>query len=485
MANHREERIPHINHGTCKHITTNAQRPTLNAKRTTNLTPSIGTLINYQMIMKESSLTSLIGDEIQGKCKWSSFIDGKNGFFYGIPFCARRVVKFNPLDKSLTPIGPDLGSRGNKWRCGVRDTRGNIYCAPAYADHFLKIDTVRGAVEILAGVAMPETGECLWESGALAADNNIYYMPYNARRIMKLNPDNDSLSSVGDDLGEQGFKCRGTVVGSDNWVYSIPLNATHIFKFDPANPDTTSTVGEEAEFGFECGGNGVLAGDGYIYAASDSGQVLQIDTTINNYTWIGDPIYSRGPGWGDPIIGADKCVYWPPFYANRVLKFDPETQQLPSLVGDDLGEGYNKWQGGALATDGAIYCIPSSAKQILAIDPFKELVMTMQNSIQKYPQELGRLFAKDGCNETFFGSAVRKFGIEKVFEFLVEECLPSDKEWANTCSGHSLPLFMVAASCENCSVSVIYHLLRRNVHDALSGNLNCVGVSKKRKVGST
>jgi hypothetical protein len=53
----------------------------------------------------------------------------------------------------------------------------------------------------------------------------------------------------------------------------------------------------------------------------------------------------------------------------------------------------------------------------------------------------------------------------KVFKCLVEEYLPSDKEWADSFSGN-LPLFMVAASCENCAVSVIYHLLRRNVHDA-------------------
>ena len=59
--------------------------------------------------MRLPSLTTLIGDEIQGRYKWSAFVDGKNGFFYGIPFNARRVVKFNPLDKSLTEIGPDLG----------------------------------------------------------------------------------------------------------------------------------------------------------------------------------------------------------------------------------------------------------------------------------------------------------------------------------------------------------------------------------------
>ena len=39
---------------------------------------------------------------------------------------------------------------------------------------------------------------------------------------------------------------------------------------------------------------------------------------------------------------------------------------------------------------------------------------------------------------------------------------PTDAEWA-------LPLFMVAASCENCAASVIYLLLRRNVN-ALVGN---------------
>jgi hypothetical protein len=41
---------------------------------------------------------------------------------------------------------------------------------------------------------------------------------------------------------------------------------------------------------------------------------------------------------------------------------------------------------------------------------------------------------------------------------------------------------MVAVSCKNSPVAVIYHLLKRNVHDALSGNN---GISKKRKVGDS
>ena len=165
---------------------------------------------------------------------------------------------------------------------------------------------------------------------------------------MRLNPDNDSLSSVGDDLGEgSNKKYSGTVVGNDDFLYGIPYEATRIVKFDPTNPDTTSTVGEEIEegWGFDFG-NGVLAGDGYIYAVNGATQVLQIDTTNGNYTWIGDPFYEMEYGWDDPIVGVDKCIYWPPCSANRVLKFDPETQQLPSLVGDDLGDlGYLEYVG--------------------------------------------------------------------------------------------------------------------------------------------
>jgi hypothetical protein len=444
--------------------------------------------------MVESYLTTLIGDEIEGYHKWSAFVDGEDGFVYLIPYTARRVGKFNPVDKSFTEIGPDLGGGVMKWRCGVLANTGSIYCAPHHAEHILKINTIDGTVETLDDVELPEAGDDLWASGALAADNHIYYMPFKARRIMRLNPDNDSLSSVGDDLGEAWYKYIGTVVGNDDHVFGIPLEATHIIKFDPTNPHTTSTVGGEAEETDECG-NGVLAGDGYIYAANDAGQVLKVDTANNNYTWIGDRIYSRVMGWGNPIVGADKCIYWPPYAANRVLKFDPETQQSPSLVGDDLGEG-SSWKGGALATDGVIYCFPSYSThslRVLAIDPFKEFSVTLQTNMQLYPDELGCLFLKDEeeCDETFFESSLRKFGGDEVFK-IIEDCLPLDAEWADApTNAGSLPPFMVAATCENCAASVIYCLLRRNVNGFL-GNISASDSdeednnnhNKKRKLGS-
>jgi len=205
----------------------------------------------------------------------------------------------------LTEIGPDFGDGGYKWMCGVLANTGIIYCVPYNANHILKIKTSDGTVETLDDMEMPETGSGLWSSGALAQEKSIYYMSFNARRIMILNPDNDSLSSVGGDLG-RGWKYSGTVVGNDDWLYGIPYDVPRVIKFDPTNPDTTSTVGEEADKKFYCD-NGILAGDGYIYAANRGGQVLKVNTVNNNYTWIGDRIYSgNGMGWVDAIIGVDK-----------------------------------------------------------------------------------------------------------------------------------------------------------------------------------
>jgi len=109
--------------------------------------------------MAEPFLTTLIGDEIQGrwKSKWSSFVDGGDGCFYGIPSNARRVVMFNPLDKSFTDIGPDLSEGRGKLKCGVRANTGRIFCAPFNSNSILKINTNDGTVETLDDVELPQT----------------------------------------------------------------------------------------------------------------------------------------------------------------------------------------------------------------------------------------------------------------------------------------------------------------------------------------
>jgi hypothetical protein len=57
----------------------------------------------------------------------------------------------------------------------------------------------------LLDFVLPECGDYLWSEGVLGLDGNIYFMPFGARRILKIDPHNDTVCSVGDDLKENGI----------------------------------------------------------------------------------------------------------------------------------------------------------------------------------------------------------------------------------------------------------------------------------------
>jgi hypothetical protein len=409
--------------------------------------------------MRLPSVAKLVGDEIKGHLKWSSCVTGADDNIYGIPCHARRVIKFNPVDKSTIEIGPDLGPGMWKWQGGVLAGNGCIYCircGSPNAGSILKIDTIHGTVTLLH-VRLPETGPMLWASGALALDGCIYYMPAYAFHILKFNPEDNTVASVGDHIAGEGWKCIGTVADNDGYLYGIPNEAKHILRFNPSNQEI-SRVGGTAELYFRCRGNGVSARDGFIYAANNDGKVLKIDVANDSYLFVGNTVKSSNISkeWGDAISGDDGCIYWPPCKAKFTLKFDPESQ-ITSLVGDEFGSGIFKWTTGASSSDRVIYCLPINATHVLAIDPFKELVITLQVNMQKFPEKLGLLFVQNKYGKTTYENAVTKFGKEKVFQ-AIAKCIPS----SIACAGTRLPSFFVAASCENSAVSLIYYLIRKD-----------------------
>ena len=78
------------------------------------------------------------------------------------------------------------------------------------------------------------------------------------------------------------------------------------------------------------------------------------------------------------MLGADKCIYFPPYDHDRVLKFNPSTKSI-SLIGESYAEKKSNWEGAVLASDGYIYSLSSCAHDILQIDsrPLNEKVVTM------------------------------------------------------------------------------------------------------------
>ena len=415
-------------------------------------------------------ITTLVGDEVEGYDKWCGTLAAPNGSVYGIPHYARRVAKFNPIDKSMTHIGPDFGG-GAKWSRGAMTNNGIIYCLPTYSRRgILKIDTNTDTATVLDINLLPEHRDYyMWKSCAAALDGCIYCMPFNARRIMKLDPNNsDAISSVGDDLGPGCAKYVGTVVGIDGCVYGIPGYADIIRKYDPINK-ITSFVGEKADEYFKCNGSGALARDGCIYAIANYKYILKIDTVNNSHCIVG---VHDAEMTGDSMLGIDGCIYWPPCDDGYTLKYDPHSKQT-SCVGSQFEIDENNWLSGALATDGVIYCIPTLANQVLAIDPIGEFLATTKANMQDHPEKFGCLFQTIEVDEDSvpslanFDLAVVKFGQNTVFEVLEKAMKPVN----DYCKESNLCPFMIAASYKESPVCVINHLLRRDlswVNDCIS-----------------
>ena len=310
--------------------------------------------------------TRLVSCDIQKriKNKWSDFIDGENGCFYGIPFNARRVLQFDKKDKTVKEIGPDLGRQGWKYVGGIKADSGSIYCIPYFgAECFLKITPMvnqDAEVQILKDKQIQRSR---WRKGALAEDGCIYYLPYGDSRILKLDPnDGDSLSLVGGEIGG-GFSA--VVLGKDGCIYGISM--LHIIKFNIVDYSISQKDLDQDEYHDFDGA--VLGKDGNIYAANQYGQILKGDTANNDWGIIGGRIYIDGycHGWGRPLLGDDKCLYFPPACHDRVLTYNPVTQNI-SFIGESYGTKQYKWVGAALASDGYIYCIPYNADNILMID---------------------------------------------------------------------------------------------------------------------
>ena len=165
---------------------------------------------------------------------------------------------------------------------------------------------------------------------------------------------------------------------------------------------------------------GVFGRDGCIYSFNHvRKKLLKIDVVNNTYSLVGNEDICRFYGnWGNAILGNDGCIYWPPRNVNRTMKFDPETQAT-SLVGDDFGNMREQWFSGAVASDWAIYYLPTYAGQVLRIDPFLEFAKLIWKSIRKY-------LASSSIQTTSANPlhAIIKYGKAKVFQ-VIDDIIPS------------------------------------------------------------
>jgi len=314
-----------------------------------------------------------VGQDLGGGEKWSGVVLGLDGCLYGIPYNANRVVKFDPSDNSCVFIGGDLGNEEEKWCGAVMSPEGIIYGIPCNARKFLKIDPVNGTTSFIdlgdyaEDYADENIYETWWMSGALAPDGCVYCMPSCARRILRFDTINETISCVGRDMGDGDFKFNGTVVGNDGCIYGIPSHDTQVVKYDPMDMSTTFIGSNLGDLEWKWIG-GIKAPDsGNIYLVpSESDHIHCINTSEQSVSRVGE-VLEGDYKWDGGAIGEDGYLYFAPALSRYVLRFDPVNQSI-TLLEPQLPQRMEKWSSGILAHDGHIYFVPCISRRFLHVN---------------------------------------------------------------------------------------------------------------------
>ena len=313
-----------------------------------------------------------VGSAYNGSWKWEGAVLGPDGFMYGIPYDANRILKFDLSTFTSTLVGEDLGSECCKWVDGV-ELDGFLYGIPYKANSILKFDLESGNTTLIAeGHKLLSPGN--FASGVLGPNGIIYFLPFAHNKVVKFDPKNElnPLIEMKEDLGNS-LNFRGGVLGRDGNVYGIPFGASRVLKIT-VNEDTISFIGDEVQ-GDSKWRNGVLAQDGNIYACPYSqSTVLEINVqeqTTHMYYVDSEIEISK---WSDFVESSDGVLYSIPYISDLILVFDPKSKTTMTIsLDDNIKKKGNKkkWSTGVLAGDGHIYTLPYDEDEVFQIKPLQ------------------------------------------------------------------------------------------------------------------
>jgi hypothetical protein len=217
---------------------------------------------------------------LTGANKWYGIYLGADGYLYCVPYEATEVMRINPANNAITFIdtaGSTTYGNGNlsgsqKWDGGC--VYGNyIYCSPSDATDFLKINTSAGTCVRFGSVA---AGSAKWAITAIGPNDRIYFFPYFRNDILKLNPSDDSVSTLAATIGsvDTNIKIGGASIMPDGRILLTPANQTQS-RILNTSTDALSTVGKDFSFitADRCIGI-ALARNGAAYTVPFTGQFI-------------------------------------------------------------------------------------------------------------------------------------------------------------------------------------------------------------------
>ncbi len=207
--------------------------------------------------------------------------------------------------------------------------------------------------------------------GGVAYNEFIYGVPFSSTSILKINTKTDTATTFGSFAGSS--KWAGGVLAPNGFIYCIPRDSGTILKINPID-DTATTFGSVGAVADQWYG-GIMGPMGVIYCSSYAGtKILRINTLDDSITVIdlfASGVAAAGSALG-ACIGVTGDIYFIPSNNNSlggIVKLSIKDQSLSIIPITVSG---NAWQGGVLAPNGSIYCIPNNSTQVLKINTYDD-----------------------------------------------------------------------------------------------------------------
>ena len=276
----------------------------------------------------------------------------ENGWIYCIPANAPRVCKVHPATDEVVMIGSTNLNRAATAAASELDTDDD------------------GVEEEEEEEGIPR---CKWFGGLIGSDKCIYGIPHNAQGVLKIDPTNDEVTIMKQDDGQP--------LPKGNWKWHGGLAAPKYHKIIgfPNNSDHVLVINCKTQRVYTVGMSPKRDDDDNNNSGSRSNDDDDENDTINNDFASNEcrltsgrhriPQDGRYKYLGGALAKNGRYAYLFPCDAERVLRFDCETDEM-TLIGPPLLDGENKFQNGFCSPiDGCLYGIPQRAMGVLRIRP--------------------------------------------------------------------------------------------------------------------
>ena len=192
----------------------------------------------------------------------------------------------------------------------------------------------------------------------------VYFLPYDTRRITRLNPETGVSDTYDGYINSSGAKFACAITASDMKIYAPPYQGeTNWLVYNPyTNTHTTIAASTNS---YVC----VTQVGNFLYALVTDGTSTSEIYKLNITTGIETPVATSLPAdsWWGCCIGVDGKIYYAPYESSNVLVLDPTTDTT-ALLPTGLARTAAMYKSVCMAQNGNLYFAPYNQANLMILN---------------------------------------------------------------------------------------------------------------------